>query len=156
MRVFATGATGFIGRHLCAGLVEDGHDVLALVRTPAKASVLPASVEILSGDLSIFANPETILEPVDVVIHLAGVVTAEDPSDYHRINYVAVEDLVRCLERQKWSPRRLLFASSLAAAGPSPEGRPLTEADSPAPIDPYGKAKAEAEASCSKQASKDE
>jgi nucleoside-diphosphate-sugar epimerase len=49
------------------------------------------------------------------------------------------------LSRNETKPKRLVFASSLAAAGPSPAGRAWTEADPPAPIDPYGEAKAKAE-----------
>jgi nucleoside-diphosphate-sugar epimerase len=145
MRVLVTGATGFIGQHLCRHLDERGDEVIALVRNSAKASVLPAGVRTLTGDLSLFADPGTELPPCDVVVHLAGVVAAERMEDYHRINYVAVRDLVECLRRQRWSPRRLVFASSLAAAGPSPADRPWTEDDPLCPIDAYGEAKAEAE-----------
>jgi len=116
-----------------------------LLRTAHKASVLPKSAEIVGGDLSIFADPATILPPCDVVVHLAGVVTAPRLDDYERINYGAVVDLLKCLERQSWRPRRFLFASSLAAAGPSPAERAWTEEDPPQPVDPYGAAKARAE-----------
>lgn len=146
MRIFVTGATGFIGRHLCQRLAARGDQVVALVRSRAKAGLLPAGVEIVEGDLSIFANPATVLPPVDVVIHLAGVVAADRPEQYEAINHDAVRDLVACLGRQSWKPARLLFASSLAAGGPSTPDRPLTEGDPPRPIDPYGDAKARAEA----------
>jgi len=146
MRVFITGATGFIGGHLARHFAARGDTVIALVRSPQKAGRLPEGVEIVAGDLSIFADPATRLPPCDVVIHLAGVVTAADPAQYAAINRDAVGHLVDCLARQDWTPRRLLFASSLAAAGPSTPGRPWTEADALAPIDPYGEAKAAAEA----------
>jgi nucleoside-diphosphate-sugar epimerase len=146
MRTLVTGATGFIGRHLCHRLAERGDSVLALVRSKRKAAVLGAGVEILEGDLSLFAAPDTQLPPCDVVIHLAGVVAANDPGEYEAINYGAVKDLVACLSRQTWKPARLLFASSLAAGGPTTRGTPLTELDPARPIDPYGDAKARAEA----------
>jgi nucleoside-diphosphate-sugar epimerase len=76
---------------------------------------------------------------------LAGVVAAEKLEDYDAINHRAVQDLVDCLRRQSWVPKRLLFASSLAAAGPSEPGRPWVESDPPRPIEPYGIAKAKAE-----------
>jgi len=145
MRILVTGSTGFIGTHLCHTLVDDGHAVIALVRTPAKAAKLPASVTVLQGDLTLFAQPDTVLPKVDVVVHLAGVVAAPSLDQYEAINYTAVVALVDCLERQVWTPKRLVFASSLAAAGPSPADRPWTEADPVAPIDPYGEAKARAE-----------
>ena len=77
MRILITGATGFIGHHLVGQLVARGDHVIALVRSPAKAAkTLPPGVETLAGDLSLFAEPSTVLPECDVVIHLA-----EDPSD---------------------------------------------------------------------------
>ncbi len=146
MRVFLTGATGFIGLHLCRRLVARGDEVIALVRSPKKAAGLPAGVATFAGDLSIFADPTTVLPEVDVVIHIAGVVAADRLSEYEAINFTAVRDLVECVARQKWKPARLLFASSLAAAGPSGLDAELTELDPLHPIDPYGAAKARAEA----------
>jgi nucleoside-diphosphate-sugar epimerase len=145
MRVFVTGATGFIGRHLCRRLVDRGDEVAALVRSPRKTGGLPPQVKLAQGDLSVLADPRTELPPSDVVIHLAGVVAADRPEQYEEINYGAVEDLLACLGRQKWRPARVLFASSLAAGGPSVRGVELTERDPPRPIDPYGDAKARAE-----------
>jgi len=145
MRVFITGATGFIGQHLCRRLVERGDSVVALVRSPSKASTLPGGVDTFSGDLSVFEDARTVLPESDVVIHLAGVIAAKEPSEYDRVNHLAVKNLVECLRRQTWAPKRLVFASSLAAAGPSDLGRPWTEADAPRPTEPYGMAKAKAE-----------
>jgi len=146
MRYFVTGATGFIGSHLCRHLAEQGDTIYALVRTPAKAAGLPEGTNVIAGDLGLFADPSTVLPEVDVVVHLAGVVQADTPAQYEAINFAAVADLISCLQRQTWQPRRLLFASSLAAAGPSAPGRPWTETDPLSPIEPYGDAKARAEA----------
>ncbi len=145
MRYFITGATGFIGLHLCRQLIDSGQQVTALVRTPAKAKLLPKGVETLRGDLSLFLDPDLELPPFDVVVHLAGVVAADTLAQYRAINFQAVADLIACLKRQSWTPQRFLFASSLAACGPSVRDTPWTEADTLAPIEPYGEAKAMAE-----------
>ena len=147
MRVLVTGATGFIGAHLCRALVAAGHQVVALVRNPAKAvAELPArGVEVLVGDLSLFERDDLTLPRCDVVIHLAGVVAARSPDEYDAANFQAVKSLVRALARQTWQPRRLLFASSLAAAGPSATRLPKTERDPAAPVEPYGRSKHKAE-----------
>jgi dihydroflavonol-4-reductase len=147
MRFLITGATGFIGLHLCRRLVAEGHELVTLVRTPSK---LPAdmveSVEVLAGDLSIFEDEGLVLPEVDVVVHLAAVVAGKNEAEYAAVNHAAVGHLLGCLARQAWKPRRFVFVSSLAAAGPSPRGRRWTEDDAPAPIDPYGEAKLKAEA----------
>jgi nucleoside-diphosphate-sugar epimerase len=146
MQILLTGATGFIGGHLCRRLVDAGHSVLALVRDPKRASFLPASgVETLAGDLTIFDRPDLELPRCDVVIHMAAVVTAKRPDQYEIINFRAVKSLVDCLARQSWKPRRMLFASSLAAAGPSAQGVRKVESDVCDPIDDYGRAKLAAE-----------
>ena len=55
MKILVTGATGTVGRHLVAQLHDSGHQVLALTRSPAKAS-FPAGVEVVQGDLT---RPQT-------------------------------------------------------------------------------------------------
>jgi nucleoside-diphosphate-sugar epimerase len=82
------------------------------------------------------------LDGVDVVFHLAGLTTAPRESDYDRVNHGGV---VRLVDAMSARPARLVFCSSLAAGGPARAGRPLTEADPPAPIGPYGESKARAE-----------
>ena len=145
IRFFVTGGTGFIGGHLVERLVAEGHEVVALVRSPDKAGRLrELGVTLIAGDLSLFKELDTLPE-VDVVVHLAAVVTAPSEHLYESINYAAVGDLLACIERQTWAPKRLLFASSLAAAGPSSPGQPLGEDDPLRPIDAYGDAKARAE-----------
>lgn len=145
MKVFVTGATGFIGRHLTARLVRQHHEVTALVRTESKRKLLPSKVNVLPGDMSIFKDENLVLPEFDVVIHLAGQITARTGHEYHEANCEATKDLVRCIVRQEWKLRRFLFASSLAAAGPSGDENILTEDDTPSPADPYGHSKLMAE-----------
>lgn len=147
MRWFITGATGFIGGHMCARLRALGHEVCGLVRSAGKAeSLRRLGCRVIPGDLDTLADPGFTIPAADYVLHLAGVVSANSPGEYDAINRGAVRTLVDCLERQQWQPRRLLFASSLAAGGSSrPDGVPLTEEAPPSPVDPYGEAKAAAE-----------
>ena len=56
MKILLTGATGFIGNHLCHKLVERGHSIVALLRSANKRHLLPDGVDVLKGDLSIFSN----------------------------------------------------------------------------------------------------
>lgn len=146
MKFFITGATGFIGKHFCRALMAQGHSVVALVRDEKKIADLPQDrLKILVGDLAKFRDPDFIIPSCDRVVHLAGTITAKRPSDYALNNFEAVKDLVACLLRQNWRPQRFLFASSLAASGPSQNEKPLTETDVPHPVDDYGRAKLAAE-----------
>jgi nucleoside-diphosphate-sugar epimerase len=72
MEYFVTGATGFIGSHLVAQLVEAGHEVVALVRTPTKAADLPDTVEVVHGDIRDRASLRDGMAGVDGVFHLAA------------------------------------------------------------------------------------
>lgn len=145
MRVLITGATGFIGQHLTRRLVRNHAKVTALLRSPEKRRLLPPKISILEGDMSIFKDPKLELPEFDVVLHLAGQIFAKTPEAYMAGNYSTTVDLVECILRQAWRPRRFLFASSLAAAGPSGDDSFLTEYDPCRPVDDYGRAKLKAE-----------
>ena len=152
MRFLVTGCTGFIGLHLTRQLLDEGHEVVGLVRTPGKLPAdLAARIEVLRGDLSLFRDPDVVLPQVDVVVHLAAVIAGKDEAEYHALNHAAVLDVLGALRRQPWRPARFLFASSLAAAGPTVGDAPHRESDTTAPIDPYGLAKREAERAMSEQ-----
>ena len=66
-----TGATGFLGGELARQLVASGHDVVALVRNPAKATANLAS-EVVPGDLEDAAALDQLLEGVGGFFHVAG------------------------------------------------------------------------------------
>src|SRR5262245_42962756 len=101
MRVAVTGATGFIGRHLVAHLAARGLDVHAVVRPARRARPIDA---IASTDLAADANQPTARDAAivhtplarpaldeafrgaNVVVHLAGVVSALHEADYYRVN----------------------------------------------------------------------
>jgi uncharacterized protein YbjT (DUF2867 family) len=61
--ILVTGATGRIGRRVVEALVADGTPVRAVTRTPAEAA-LPASVEVVSGDLTVPASLDAALQGV--------------------------------------------------------------------------------------------
>ncbi len=147
MRFFVTGATGFIGSHLTLRLLADGHEVHALVRTPSKAGLIEeAGAHLVPGDLAAFADADFELPEVDVFVHLAAVIAADNDAQYRALNFESVQDVIACIRRQSWTPSRFVFASSLAAAGPSVPGQPHSEADTLNPVESYGRSKCDAEA----------
>lgn len=73
MKYFVTGATGFIGGRLARELVRRGHQVVAVVRTPAKATDLAAlGVEIHQGDITDKESMRAPMTGVDGVFHIAA------------------------------------------------------------------------------------
>src|SRR5512136_725887 len=72
MQVFVTGATGLIGRALCAGLLDRGHAVVALHRSAGGASALLAGVRAVAGDPTRAGRWLEELARCDACVNLAG------------------------------------------------------------------------------------
>lgn len=73
MRFFVTGATGFLGGALSRKLLEMGHQVVAVVRSPGKASGLQkAGAKLAEGDITDRETMRIPMSGVDGVFHLAG------------------------------------------------------------------------------------
>lgn len=73
MRYAMTGATGFLGGELARQLLSSGHDVVALVRDPAKATALrDQGMRLVTGDLDDVAALDRLLEGADGFFHVAG------------------------------------------------------------------------------------
>ncbi len=73
MKYFLTGATGFIGGELAHQLVQGGHSVVALVRSPAKAQALKdLGVSLAEGDITEKESLRAPMRGVDGVFHVAG------------------------------------------------------------------------------------
>lgn len=72
MQVLVTGATGFVGSAVVRALHADGHQVLALVRDPARASTLAnADTTLHRGDMLDPSSYVTLVADVDAVVHAA-------------------------------------------------------------------------------------
>jgi nucleoside-diphosphate-sugar epimerase len=139
-----TGANGFLGSHLMELLVAQGHRVKGLVRVTSDlrwVSELPA--QLCRGCLEDELSIEQALADVDVVFHCAALTTACSRKEYSCANVEGTRRLVAACRRS--SIRRLVFVSSAAAQGPSPDGHPMGEDEAAKPLTPYGRSKLEAE-----------
>lgn len=81
MKYALTGATGFVGNALARRLLVDGHEVVAVVRTPAKADDLAAlGVDVRQADLDDVRGMTQAFEGCDGVFHVAGWYKVGDPN----------------------------------------------------------------------------
>ncbi|MEX2194627.1 MAG: NAD(P)-dependent oxidoreductase [Thermoleophilaceae bacterium] len=141
MRVLVTGASGFLGRAVCAELIGRGNEVAALVRRPGSE---PDRTRAVAGDLTdaeALAAALAAAEP-DCVVHLAAEIATQ--RDARRIEEVNVEGTRRLLDacRAAGSPR-FLFASTVVTGDAQGE---LLDEGSILPVETvYGRSKQQGE-----------
>jgi nucleoside-diphosphate-sugar epimerase len=124
MRVFVTGASGWIGSHTTDELLAHGHEVLGLARSDASAAALERrGATPHRGDLDDLDSLRRGAESADAVVHLGFKHDFSDVASAWRTERAAAETLLKTLEG---SDRPLLIASGVAFGLP---GRTLTEAD---------------------------
>lgn len=141
MRYLVTGATGFVGRRLLRRLCGPGATVTALVRDRARAADLAAAgVGLVTGDLATGAGLADAVAGADCVLHLAAAVKARDLAGYFRVNAGGTRRLAAAAAAMD-RPPRIVYCSSLAAAGPAVPGRPRQEHEPAAPVSGYGRSK---------------
>lgn len=147
-RVLVTGARGFVGSALVPALGTRGWLVRTVVRTAGNACANSEEIVVASFDDS--RAWTDALRDVDCIVHLAARVhvmqdAVADPLDsFRKVNVEGTRALSDAAA--KAGVRRLVFLSSIKVNGESTSGRaPFTENDLPAPADPYGVSKREAE-----------
>ena len=147
--VLVTGANGFIGKALCRRMLAEGWNVRGAVRSLSQKAALPSVMDIVEiGSIGPSTEWETALEGIDTVVHLAARVhvmdesTADPVTAYREINVAGTTHIAQISKFKE--VRRFVYVSSIKVNG---EGRadPYTESDQPAPVDPYGISKFEAE-----------
>jgi nucleoside-diphosphate-sugar epimerase len=141
-KVMVTGASGFVGKRLCEALVTRGIDCVATSRSGG-AGVIGV------GELRADTDWREALQDVGVVVHLAArvhvmVETESDPLQaFRRAN---VDGTIRLAEQAvQAGVRRFVYVSSVKVNGEATHARPFSVDDVPAPEDPYGISKREAE-----------
>lgn len=129
MRVFVTGAGGYLGLPLCRRLVERGEEVHALVRPEGRGrdDLAELGVTLHEGDVTDRYSMRVGMAGADWVLHLAGLVRAEgDAASMRRVNVEGTGNVVSLA--WKLGVGRVLHVSSMAAFGGSrDDGSPVDE-----------------------------
>lgn len=148
--LLVSGANGFIGKQLCAELSRQGQSVRAAVRLARPGNLLENVATVSIGEINGETDWTDALHGVKVVIHLAARVhvmktnASSRLDELHKVNIDGAWNLAR--QAHDAGVQRFIFISSIKVNGEStPFGQPYTTEHQPAPIDPYGISKCEAE-----------
>ena len=147
--ILITGATGFVGRALCASM-----SVRSSLRIAVRDKAVgkwPKGIDVIQASLSADHDWISALSGVSVVIHCAARLhvmneQAADPlAEFRQVNVDGTLRLARQAAEAK--VRRFVFLSSIKVSGEQSQlGHPFTADQSPAPMEPYCVSKCEAEA----------
>ncbi|HEY3376735.1 MAG TPA: complex I NDUFA9 subunit family protein [Armatimonadota bacterium] len=117
MRVFLTGATGFVGTAVRHALVRDGHQVVGFARH------VPAAEEGVTWVSGSVGQLDTLLDAMDgsqAVVHLVGIIREHGEQTFTRVHVQGTEQVLSAMRRLHIT--RLLHMSALGAAPKAPTG----------------------------------
>lgn len=146
--ILVTGASGFVGRLLCAELFQQGYEVRVAVRSVNVHvdNFKRAVVDSIGGA----TDWSTALRNVDCIVHLAARVhvmnesTIDSLAEYRKVNVEGTLNLA--MQSAQLGIKRFVFISSIKVNGEHTESdKPFTEEDFANPQDAYGISKFEAE-----------
>ncbi|WP_247004877.1 NAD-dependent epimerase/dehydratase family protein [Halosolutus gelatinilyticus] len=140
-----TGATGFLGSHLCERLASEGWTVRGLSRPTSNRDGLD-DVEWYVGDVFDGETLRSLVDGTDVVFHLAGIgLWSAGPETVQRVNRDGTRTLLEACEDR--DAGRVVFTSTAGTRRPPADGEEAVadEADVAEPIGAYQASKAAAE-----------
>lgn len=147
--ILVTGANGFVGSALQERLSIDGRNTRASIRRPLAVARTGVQYHFIDG-MTAATDWSLALKDVQAVVHCAARVhvmddlSADPLRAYREVNVSGTLKLASQAARA--GVRRFVFVSSIKVNGEAtPLGRPFTAEDAPAPLDPYGVSKWEAE-----------
>ncbi|QMV17400.1 NAD-dependent epimerase/dehydratase family protein [Granulicella sp. 5B5] len=135
MKLFITGATGFVGAHVARLAAQQGATLRLLSRSTSNRNNLPTNADVVTGDLRNPATFASSLQGCDALIHVAADyrLWVPDPAEMYKANVEGTRQLLR-LAREAGCPR-VVYTSSVATMGFKYDGTivdentPVSEAD---------------------------
>lgn len=145
MKIFLTGASGFVGINLVPHLLGKNHEISCLMRNPEiyVNDEIFGNCKLLKGDIEDKGSIEGVIDGIDWVIHLAVLSPLNDNEklsevEFNRVNVKGTQNVLEeCL---KAKPKKIVCFSSTAAIG-IPNTDIIDENTPCKPITPYGKSK---------------
>jgi nucleoside-diphosphate-sugar epimerase len=127
MKILLTGASGFTGRYFERAAAAVGHEVVALQANLSDSTGLTSEVAGVAPQ---------------AVVHLGAIsfVGHADDGAFYAVNTVGTTNLLRALARLPKQPHKVLLASSANVYGNCPTS-PISEAQTPAPVNHYAMSK---------------
>jgi dihydroflavonol-4-reductase len=129
MKVFLTGATGFVGSHVARELAGRGAALRLLVRKNSRTDNLEGiSAELVSGDLTAPDSLRTVISGCDAVVHVAADyrLWVRDPRAMYAANVEGTRELLRAARAA--GVGRFVYTSSVATMGFRSDGTIVDEA----------------------------
>ncbi len=146
MKALVTGSSGFIGGHLVRHLLQRNFDVSCLVRTASRTAALAElPVTLVGGSYFDLDSLRRAVRGMDYVFHAGAVLSAPDWPGYFKTNVEGTANILLACAQANPGLRKFVFVSSISAAGPARDGRPLRESDPGRPVSLYGESKFQAE-----------
>jgi dihydroflavonol-4-reductase len=117
MRLFITGATGFVGAHVARMAAQQGAELRLLTRSTSNTANLPQGAEVVVGDLREPARFASALADCDALIHVAADyrLWVPDPAEMYKANVEGTRELLRIAREA--GVRRVVYTSSVATMG---------------------------------------
>ena len=144
-KALVTGGAGFIGSHLVRGLLRHDLEVVVIDNLlTGKREKVPPEAAFIKGDILDIELIERITSQVDIVFHLAAVVSVRSSvKEFYadaQTNIIGTLNLLQGCIRGK-RVRKFIYASSMAVYADSPDPCPISETYTTEPLSPYGVSK---------------
>ncbi len=120
MKIFLTGATGYIGNQLAITLANEGNDVTALVRSPEKQNSLHhPNIRLVTGDITNYEALYNAMKDASQVYHVAGYARlwAPDSSIFYAVNVDGTKNVLKAAK--ELGIKKMVHTSSTAVFGPT-------------------------------------